>query len=453
MGYIGFLSLGLGAALNVLILKARSRQDSTQTAALARTGIRLQFKQTMIYLPVIIALAWVMPLLVSVQDNLRNELRISALISIVIVSFISPLGIFRTILECSQSGYYVNAALLVQSVFITCLSVLFGWLGYGMFGQATAAVIGYFVYHALLTYFAKKWLAQMRTVTAATIERAELWRLRLPLALAGVGNQVNLMTDFIVIGFILGPASVTTFVITQRVISFVGGFAVSMGSVSWAGLAELRASGDTENFELRMLELVRLLVAVGVTIVGTVAAYNAAFVNLWVGGEYYGGDALSICFALQTVVFGFVCLFAWTIDMQGDTKHRVVVSTIGSILNVGLSFILGRRFGLSGITLATVISYLVTDAWFCPYLFCRRYNVRVTAVAATVLRGLMLGLPWAAGVWFVAHRQRGVSSWVGFSTELGVFSVLGLTYSWTVILNSNERNAWRKRLQNLLVLP
>ncbi|MCP9494506.1 MAG: polysaccharide biosynthesis C-terminal domain-containing protein [Pyrinomonadaceae bacterium MAG19_C2-C3] len=447
IGYLGFLSIGLGAALSVLILKARNRQDFAQTAALARTGIRLQVKQMLLYLPMTIALAWAMPLLVPVQESLRTELRISALIGIGIVALISPLGIFRTILECSQSGYYVNAALIVQSVFITGLSVLFGWLGYGMLGQATASVVGYIAYNALLVYFAKKWLTEMRTVTAATIERAELWRLRLPLAFAGVGNQINLMTDFIVIGYLFGPAIVTTFIITQRFINFVGGFATSISGVSWAALADLRTNADAKHFEARVLEIVQLIVGVCITFISIVASYNHHFVNLWVGSDYYGGDLLSVLIAVQLVIVGFVCFFGFMIDTQGDTRKRVYVSAIGSVFNLVLSIVLGRAMGLSGVTLATCIAFILTDAWFCPYIFCRDYGVQGTKLLATLFRTVILTMPWAITVWVVAHLRTGSLSWSALLLELSVVMTCAFLYCWLVIFKTPERELWRGRLR------
>ena len=74
----------------------------------------------------------------------------------------------------------------------------------------------------------------------------------------------------------------------------------------------------------------------------TFAAFNQHFVRLWVGLPYYGGDALSVLTAVRTAVVAYFMFFASTIDMAGDTRHRVVVSLPGAILNVVLSTILGR---------------------------------------------------------------------------------------------------------------
>ncbi len=268
------------------------------------------------------------------------------------------------------------------------------------------------------------------------------------MTVAGVGNHLNLMTDYIVVGLTIDAISVTTFSITQRLITILGSFVIDFGGVSWAGLAQVRATEGKVSFEARTLELVRLSVGLGIAVSATLAAYNAPFVRLWVGREYYGGDLLTILTAAQIAVFSFVVLFAWIIDMQGDTRSRVWVSSVGSLVNLTLSVLLARSLGLYGVTLATVVAYLITDAWYSPYVVCCRYGVGGRAMLATTLRALALGLVWSALIWSAVRRRSEIESWLRLALEFGAANLVTLLYCALVILTPADRAAWGGRLRS-----
>jgi O-antigen/teichoic acid export membrane protein len=443
--YLPFLYVGLGPSLAVMLLKPASRGDLERTAAVLKSGVSLMMRQTLtVMLPGGLAMAWFMPELVGVSAPLRSELRWGAMLGVT-ASLLMPLEIFRSVLSCMQLGYLVNIALSVQSFAIAGFAVWLAWLGWGLPGQFAANVLGMALFSALAVYFAGHYLAHFRRVPKSAIDSTELWSLRWPMLLTGIGGQMNLLTDYIVVSLVADPVAVTTFSITQRLMTVLGGFVSSFSEVTWAGLAELRASGANDLFQSRVLELIRLFLGTGLCLLVTFAAFNQHFVRLWVGQQYYGGDALTILTAAQTVVVGFFMLFGWSVDMAGHTKDRVVVAIPGAVLNVVLSVILGMRFGLYGVTLATVISYVVGEGWYTPYLFCRRFGVSGRLVMREIVRSCVLSVPWNLAVWWVARKGNGVVGWASFFAEFSMASLITIAYVWLVVLRSEDRATWRER--------
>lgn len=443
-GYLPYLYFGLGPALTVFMLRPASRGDLEQAGAVVKEGLRLEFRQTLLLVaPIAAAMAWWMPTLVPVNPGLRSELRVGALIYLASV-LLNPFEMFRLLLECVQWGYVVNIALMVQALVSIGGGIWLAWRGYGIPGQFIALLAGMAVFAVLVAPSAIGRLPGFRKTKPAAIETSSLWSLRWPMTITGIGGQINLLTDYVVVALAIDPLSVTTFSITQRLVTTVGGFVTSLTNATWAGLAEVLASGDRALFEERVLELIRSVLGLGVTILGTLAAYNVHFVRLWVGRDFYGGNVLTLLTAIQMLMLGYFTLFTWTIDLQGDTRYRVPVTSFGAVLNLILSFILGRRYGMYGVTLATLIGYSLTEVWFCPYLFCRHYHVSLRAVTTATVTSLCLGLPWLIFVWLVAHG-RTLSSWPALGTELGVMNLLALVYSWFVILTRSDRARWRGR--------
>jgi len=276
-----------------------------------------------------------------------------------------------------------------------------------------------------------------------------LWSLAWPLAAAGAGNRINLLTDTIVIGKMLGSIDVATLFLTQRVILLSASQVNALANSSWAALAELRECAERALFEARLTEIVRLIVGAGIVLVGTIAAFNLHFVRLWVGPQLYGGDLLCAATVASTVTFGFLLPFSWAIDMAGDTRHRLLVSTIGSILNLVLSVIFVRLIGVAGVALGTCCAYLLTDAWYSPMLVCRRYGVRATPILKALTRAVGLGLPWAAGMWILARFHTPPWGWLGLCAEGATIGALALMYCSLVILTAGERAEWKRRFARL----
>jgi O-antigen/teichoic acid export membrane protein len=443
-GYLPFLYFGLGPALTVLVLKAASGHDSKQTAAIVKGGLKLELRQTiLIIVPAAVALAMFIPRLLAASSPFETEMRVGLFVY-VLAALLMPLDVFRILLECLQRGYLVNAALILQALFVMIFSVWLASAGFGIVGQFMALVAGTAVFSLLVWRFSTTLLKRCGEIGAEETPARALWRLRVPMTITGIGGQINLLTDYIVLSMISNPAAVTTFSITQRLVTVLGGFVAMLTNATWAGMAEILAQDRQQLLQERMLELLRLVIGLGVTLLGTLAAYNIHFVRLWVGEQYYGGDLLTILTAVQSLMLAFFLSFTWTIDLQGDSRYRVPVTTAGAGLNLALSFLLGRQLGMYGITLATLIGYTISELWFNPYFFARRYRVSLGQMMRASFRSLGLGLPWAVFVWFVAHA-RVFSNWHAFAFDVSAVSILGVIYLWVFVLVPSDRAHWRER--------
>ena len=183
LGYLTLSDLGLGGAFGVLILRARATQTPSAIAAITRQGLRVLGGLALVCIPIGLFLAWLMPNLVRAGSELRWELRIACMISVISVAA-APLAIFRTVLDVSQRGYLVSAALLIQSLLIVGLSVLLAYQGHGLIGQSIASLIGISVFYSLIVYWALREIGATTAVQAATTTWKELWRLAWPLGVS-----------------------------------------------------------------------------------------------------------------------------------------------------------------------------------------------------------------------------------------------------------------------------
>jgi O-antigen/teichoic acid export membrane protein len=444
VGYLTLADFGISGALGLMVLRAYGAGRVDQVASIVRGGAALLGRIALLVLPVGVALVWLMPSLVQAPPEVSRELRPAALVALAGLLFY-PAGLFRGVLEATQRGFLVSTALIAQSMVVTALAIALSMSGWGLLGQSVATVAGTAVFAVLIVAVALRRMPGFAAQGAAPLERGALWRQGWPLAATSLANRLNQMTDSIVVGYLLGAHAVGVLFLTQRFVSLTGSQVNTLVNASWPALAELRSHGQHAQFGRRVAELVRMVVGCGMVLTGLVAAYNHHLVRLWVGEAMYGGDLLTAATAAASVTFGFVLLFSWIIDTQGDARARLGMSAVGSALNLGLSVVLIRWMGLPGVLVATAVAYAATDGWYTPYLVSRRYGVSLRAVGASALRGILCGAPWAAAVWWLARTHTPLG-WLELGLEMGALGVLALAYCWYAVLGPPERAEWKKRM-------
>lgn len=102
------------------------------------------------------------------------------------------------------------------------------------------------------------------------------------------------------------------------------------------------------------------------------------FICIWIGESYLLGNAtMYVCvanFYLQGVLYPIWC-FRNTTGLFKETKYTMIIA---SALNIILSIVLGMKWGMLGIFIATIISRLCTNIWYDPYrLFKSYFNTSV----------------------------------------------------------------------------
>ena len=141
----------------------------------------------------------------------------------------------------------------------------------------------------------------------------------------------------IVIALVLGPSAVMPLFLTQRLPQLAQVQLQGVGNASWAALGELHALGRHYVFNARLVELTRLLAALSLAALVPIAAYNHAFVNLWVGGANYGGSPVTALAAVNAFLLALVTLWGWCFSGTGQIAVLVPMMMLSAVLNLALS--------------------------------------------------------------------------------------------------------------------
>ncbi len=299
LGYLTLLELGLGGAVGPLLARALGRGDEQALRRTLAEGTRAYARVSLITLAVGVMLTPIVPRFArdlagaDVFDLQRAWLvGLSAVLSL----WLLPL---RAVLEARQLGFAVNLARTGQSGAITSGSLLLARAGWCMTGQAMAHAAG--VWLCALGLAGVGLRLQPGLIRAVVQEprspetRADLRALGGPSLIINICSRVGLLADNLIVGGILGAARVTSLVTTQRLIQAGQGVLQSVGSASWAALAELHAQNRAEIFNKRLIEMSRLTAILGAAGLAPAVAFNRALLRVWMGADFtFGGGLVAV---------------------------------------------------------------------------------------------------------------------------------------------------------------
>ncbi|MGO9604274.1 MAG: lipopolysaccharide biosynthesis protein [Candidatus Binataceae bacterium] len=452
LAYISLLEFGIGGALLPLMARALAQRDERQVGTLLVAGIRAYLVVTALMVAAGLALVAIIPHVLPVGSSMTSDLRIGCTIGVVAIAF-APLTPFRTLLEADQRGYVIHVALLIQSLMITAVSLILAWAKWGISGQFAAILLGILVFNAIMLQQISPRFAGLSGFAIGSIretsEWKEIWNLNWPSFAFNLCGRVGLLTDNIIIGGLLSPALVVPFLVTQRLAVMTQHELQGIGNASWAALAELQAQRNTDVFNLRLIELTRLVGILAAASLIPIVVYDHNFVSLWVGHQRFGGDALSIIAALNAFLLAIFSLWAWCIYATGRVRMIMPGLIAQTVINFSLSIVLTLKLGLVGPVLGTLAGFVSVSIWYLPLLLHRCFATSPMELFKATALPIVSAVPFAAAVWWMSEVFP-VKGWFDMALEMSLAALAYLALWWMVGLSAGEKELWLSRVRGLV---
>lgn len=170
-------------------------------------------------------------------------------------------------------------------------------------------------------------------------------------------------TDNIVITQLFGPKEVTTFNVAYKLFSTVLMLFVIVITPFWSAFTEAYVKNDyvwIKNAIDKMNKLWMVLSFCAVLLL----IISPWVYNLWVGKSVSVPLSLSIAMCLYTITNIWQAIYVQLLNGIGKIKLQLYLCTAGAIINIPLSVVLGRLFGVAGVTLANVVIFIIIGIAF-----------------------------------------------------------------------------------------
>jgi O-antigen/teichoic acid export membrane protein len=293
-------------------------------------------------------------------------------------------------------GWEVLLASLI-GVLTLAAQIVVGFMGGGLVGLAIAAAAGAVVQRLSVIALARGKRPELIGMNG--VWQAELVRSMAPVALKAWITAVCIMivmnTDQFFIAGMQGAREIPAYRAAYSIFYNLQTLSVAFGANAGVFIAQLWRAGEIARVQRIVLHNLRLGLSIMVTGGACVLGLGHHLFNLWIGHGNYIGPRIAwvffILLALETQSFIIA-----TSSRATEDEAFAVCAGVAALLNVAFTFVLGARYGLFGIALATLIAQGATSYWFMCYRGLRRLRMSLRAhlrdVAAPALLLLIVTL-------------------------------------------------------------
>jgi O-antigen/teichoic acid export membrane protein len=448
MGYLALFELGLSGALMGCLAPKVGQGDAGMVRRLLIAGLQAYGWAMLAMLAGGLGLVLALPHVVALETVRPDELRTAGVIALS-PALLTPLLVFRSLAEARQRSYLVGLLMTMQSVLTAGLLLAAARAGWGLPGQSLAGAVAQLPAALILMRDGRRAYGERWSLVADPTAKQALWSLSRPTFIHSLTDRIGLISDNLIIAWLLGPVAVAAFYLTQQLGVLAQFLLRGLGNATWAGLVELHAQGQGAIFRLRFLELTSTVSGLAVAALGPIVAYNHHFVKHWVGAASYAGEGVTVIACVNVWFWSLYSLWGWLLLGTGQIGRWVPYAIVFTLVNVVVSIVGTLTLGLVGPFVGTLTGFLVVNSWALPMVLQDVFELSPWKLWRTALAPLQWGLPCAVLLWLLAriHTPWG---WLGVTLEMGLAGLGGLALWWTLSLNRQARTQWQCRLRSVL---
>lgn len=443
VGYLGLLDFGITPSILKYIAEYRARNDQEAINRVVSGAFAVFSILGIVSLLVSLVIAFSFNNIFNtpLSDNVAAAVVILAGINLAITF---PALVFIGVLRGYQR-YDIDASITAITIVLrSLLLVVLIRKGYGIMALAGATLIFDMLRLAYLVRAAYRLNPDIR-IARAYVERNEMRRLfgySAYVFVMIVGKQMIFYTDSIVIGLFLTTSAVTAYFVASRLVTYLQMLVSEMVGVLTPTTSDLAARNDQDGIKELLIVSTKYMLLIALPASAVFFVMGGDFITLWMGPSFAGSATILTILTIATL--------AHLIEMPADTillglgKHRVVAGFLflQSIINLILSVMLVRAFGIKGVALGTAIPMIGFTSIAMVVYF--RNHLRISL--GEYLRRSM-PLPVLVQVPFVVlllllKRYSPPTSLLSFFVEIAVALVPYAVLCFAVCMSHAERQAF-----------
>lgn len=414
-GYYGIFDFGIRSSIVRYVSKYTATKDAEEVSGLINTAMFTYSCVGIVSLLLTVAGSLYIDRLFKIPADFHATAAWLLFIVGTSVALGFPLGVFGGMLEGLQKFYIINwTNIAFSSVIRAVLIVLYLSRGYGLLTVAlitvglpiiSSLVRAVIALRSLPIKFRWKYVDRNSFRHMANYSGVTFMII--------VAARLRLKTDAVVIGTFLSSAAITYFYAGSRLVDYAGELVSSLAQIFVPMSSQSDAAGNMDRLRKIFIVGNRACAFTIFPITLFFIILGKSIIGVWLGQKYVG----------QAYPVLIILILAHTIMLMQSASGRIlfgisshgklaVVSLIEGVMNLALSILLVRPFGIMGDAMGTAIPLLGTYVLFMPWHLCSRLKVRMwTYLRQAYQLPLLLCAPLATVLlllqrWVVPHSYR-----------------------------------------------
>jgi O-antigen/teichoic acid export membrane protein len=380
-GYVSAADGRPTEALRLVVAQSQTKPESARRrlvgAAIAVWGIVLPILACLGAL--LVALA---PSLVGASGEQVPAIRVAATCIVGSMVLGSLAAVPESVLRGLNLGHTRMGVQSALHLFGGALAAIAVWTGLGVAGLGAATLV-----RAIATGLCF-WFLVARRVPWFGAERPARSEVKAMLGMSAwltAGEfiaRLILASDVVILGAIISPSVVATYVLTGYAVRVAVGVHVFTAGEAMPGIGALLGKGErtrARNARRELLTLTWLYTTVAGTLV---LLWNQSFLERWVGGEHYAGTTVNLLLVLIAVQTAFIRLDSGILDASLRPRQRVLVGVGAAVVTLTAAILLTRAWGMVGLGIGLLLGRSVQSIGY-PLLVHRALSVNTADAVST----------------------------------------------------------------------
>jgi O-antigen/teichoic acid export membrane protein len=399
VAYFSALDLGYSGALVKFVAQYRALRDARALNEILSTMFCLFAAFGLLMYLVALLLA---PFLDSIFNLGPDQARIGRTVLLIVAVHVAAgtaFGVFGAVINGFQRYDLNNIVGTVSVVVVALVNVAVLASGHGLVALVAATtavrVATFWIYRANAYRVFPGLTLRPRLFNRGRLREVTVFSVYI--ALIDWSNRLNFAMDTVVIGVFLNTSAVAMWAVAQRVADATQRLTVQLSEVLFPAIVDHDAASRLDALQRIFLIGTRLSLATVVPMCLALILMAQPLVQAWVGPTFTDSAVILQLLALS-VIFRVGTSTSTTL-LKGAGRHRFVatVNAVTAVLNLSLSVLLVRHYGLSGVALGTLVPIAVLAVFVKFPAGCRRVGVSVAhAVTAAVWPAVWPAGPMAA---------------------------------------------------------
>ena len=341
-------------ALRLVVANRQSAHD----AAAQRRAVGGALVVWLLFLPLAAAagavITWLAPTLAGVAPALAGTVRLACAALVGAVLLGGLLAVPESVLFGANLGYKRMELQAGLSVVGGVLTAAAAYAGLGLAGVSAAQLLVAALTGLCYWGIARAYVTWFGAARPTRVDLRALFAMSGWLSLGDVIAKLLLASDLVILGFVLSPSVVTTYVLTSyaaRTAVTLHSAAITAAMPGLGGLIGKRHFAWAALVRREIFALTWLFVtAAGATIL----MWNRSFVTLWVGGGQWAGTLVDLLIVVTAVQTAFIRTDSNIIDAALHPWRRVRVGAAAAVVSLVAMVAFTRWLGLPGLCLGIV---------------------------------------------------------------------------------------------------
>jgi len=378
IGYYGFLDLGLSSAVTRFISRAYGQSNHHEINTVINTAFILYFILGGIALLVSIIAACLSAYFILDYEEVILFRRVILILGVSIaIGF--PMRVFTGILTAKIRYDIISSVSLFRLFVNASLIVYFVNKGHGLVTIAFISLFLQIVEFVLFLIFVRIVYRDLRIgkIFFQSTKIKSLFNYSKYSFIAQVADQLRFKVDTFVIAGFLNLSLVTHYFVASRLIEYFVRFIISALGTLTPVYSQFEGKGDFESIKKWFIGGTKISVILSFALGSSIIFYGGFFIERWMGGSYRNSY-----YILVILCVGIIIALMQTPSiglLYGISKHKyyAVSNSIEGILNLLLSIVLVRYYGIYGVALGTMIPMIMFKLIIQPIFICRAINLSI----------------------------------------------------------------------------